>query len=55
MEWIYRVSCCVNGVVRGGSYYGDSTNGVRERSCIRVQARKANGQIVVGFRSEWCM
>ena len=40
----------MNGVVRGGSYYGDSTNGIRERSGIRVQARKANGQIVVGFR-----
>ena len=40
----------VNGVIRGGSYYGDVTNGVRERSGIRVQARVKYPQVVVGFR-----
>ena len=45
----------MNGVIRGGSYAGDVTHGVRERSGIRVQARVKNPQVVVGFRSEWCM
>ena len=42
---------CVNGVCRGGSYYGSSAFGVRERVCYRMQLSKSVlTSVNVGFR-----